>query len=108
MKIFNISDMIGGWFVGDFSPSVLKTDKFEVGHHKHKKGDETHNHYHKGSMEINVIIRGKMIVNKQTLSTGDIFVFEPYTVSEADFIEDTELIVVRNSSNTKDKYGAER
>ena len=106
MKIFNIEDMKGGWFVGNFNPSILKTDKFEVGLHKHKKGDDTHNHYHKESTEINVIIKGKMIVNGKELSTGDIFVFEPYVVSEAEFLADTGLIVVRNSSNPSDKYGA--
>ena len=94
MKTFKISDMKGGWFVGDFVPSVLKTKKFEVGYHTHKKGDDTSNQYHKDSTEINVIIKGKMIVNKKELKTGDIFVFEPYVVSEADFLEDTELIVV--------------
>ena len=47
-----------------------------------------------------------MIVNKKELKAGDIFIFEPYVVSEAEFLEDTELIVVRNSSNTKDKHFA--
>tara|TARA_R100000734_G_C3311922_1_gene102850 strand:- start:1176 stop:1499 length:324 start_codon:yes stop_codon:yes gene_type:complete len=106
MKIFKMKDMKGGWFIGDFEPSVLKTKKFEVGHHVHKKGDDTSNHYHKDSTEINVIIKGKMIVNKKELIAGDVFVFEPYVVSEAEFIEDTELIVVRDSSNTTDKYKA--
>ena len=106
MKIFKISDMKGGWFVGDFEPSVLRTKNFEVGYHTHKKGDDTSNHYHKDSTEINVIIKGKMIVNKKELQAGDVFVFEPYVVSEAEFLEDTELIVVRNSSNTKDKHFA--
>jgi quercetin dioxygenase-like cupin family protein len=104
MKISNIKDMKGGWFVGNFNPSLLKTDKFEVGLHKHKKGDETHHHYHKKSTEINVIIKGKMIVNGKELSTNDIFIFEPYVVSEAEFLEDTELIVVRDASNPTDKY----
>lgn len=104
MKVFNIDDMKGGWFVGDFDPSILRTDKFEVGLHQHKKGDDTHDHYHKQSTEINVIIKGKMIVNGRYLSSGDIFVFEPYTVSEAEFLEDTDLIVVRDASNPTDKY----
>lgn len=107
MKIHKINDMTKGWFIGDFEPSVLKTKDFEVGHHKHKKGDPTHNHYHKESTEINVIITGKMIVNGKELSKGDIFSFEPYEVAEAEFLEDTELIVVRNGSAPNDKYSAE-
>ena len=27
---YNLDDMIGGWFVGDFDPSVVKTDAFEA------------------------------------------------------------------------------
>ena len=92
--------------MGAFVPSVLRTPQFEVGYHCHSKDDETYNHYHKNSTEINVIIRGAMIVNKRHLSEGDIFVFEPYVVSEAQFLEDTELIVVRDSSDPNDKHGA--
>ena len=84
--------------------AILKTDKFEVWIHRNKYGDDTHDHYHKKSTEINVIIKGKMIVNGKELLTGDIFVFEPYVVSEAEFISDTDLIVVRDASNTTDKY----
>ena len=107
MNVSNIKKMFKGWFIGNFEPSVLKTDKFEVGLHIHKKGDETHNHYHKLSTEVNVIISGKMKVNGKILCDGDIFTFEPYTVSEAEFLEDTKLIVVRDSSHPKDKYSAE-
>ena len=31
--------MKGGWFVGNFEPSVFKTKNFEVGYLEHKKGD---------------------------------------------------------------------
>ena len=107
MKVFRIDDMFKGWFIGDFEPSVYKTKNFEVGYHKHTKGEPTQNHYHKESIEFNVIIKGKMKINGQVLNKDDIFVFNPYEVSEGEFLEDTELIVVRNASNTEDKYNAE-
>lgn len=106
MKIFKLSDMKNGWFIGDFEPAVFKNKNFEVGFHQHKKNDITKNHYHKNSTEFNVIIKGKMKVNGLILSTGDIFVFEPYTISESFFLEDTELIVVRNGSGVNDKFYA--
>ena len=37
MKKYKLDDMKGGWFVGNFEPSVMKAD-FEVGIHRHKKG----------------------------------------------------------------------
>ena len=104
MIIHKLKNMKGGWFIGNFAPSVLKTKNFEVGYHTHKKGDPTHDHYHKQSTEINVITKGKMLVNGEVLVKGDIFTFPPYTVSEAKFLEDTELIVIRDSSHPQDKF----
>ena len=104
MKVFNLGDMTNGWFIGNFQPSILKTEKFEIAYHRHKKGEDTFSHYHKQTTEYNVITRGKMRVNGKILHKNDIFVFEPYTVSEAEFLEDTELIVVRNGSFPKDKF----
>jgi quercetin dioxygenase-like cupin family protein len=104
MKVYNIEDMTRGWFVGNFDPAALKTDQFEVGYHRHKAGDPTQDHYHKESTEVSVILKGKILLNGKQLSSGDIFVFEPYTVSEGEYLEDTDLIVVRNASKPGDKY----
>ncbi len=104
MQVFNIKDMIKGWFVGDFEPSAFRTNNFEVGLHAYKKNNETHDHYHKESTEINLILSGKMIINGQTLKAGDIFILEPYVVSESCFLEDTQLVVVRTKSLPSDKY----
>ena len=35
----NLKDMIGGWFIGDFDPSVWKTSAFEVAVKEYKSGD---------------------------------------------------------------------
>ena len=94
MKVFALKDMVNGWMVGDFDPAVYKTKNFEVGYHTYKKNAPTQNHYHKDSTEIN----GKRFTD------GDIFVLEPYMVSESKFYKDTELVVIRNSSNANDKY----
>ena len=53
MKILNIKDMEGGWFVGNFSPTAFKTEDFEVCYKVHKKGETWDYHYHKKSHEIN-------------------------------------------------------
>ena len=31
MRLYNLDSMIRGWFVGDFTPSVIQTKDFEVG-----------------------------------------------------------------------------
>ena len=53
MKIKKINDMWRGWFIGDFEPSVLKTNEFEVGVLTHKKGEKWPKHYHNIATEYN-------------------------------------------------------
>ena len=44
MKRARIEDMVKGWFIGHFEPSLLKTDQFEVGLLQRSKGPETPPH----------------------------------------------------------------
>ena len=39
-KKININDFIGGWFIGNFTPSLLQTSAFEVAIKKYKKGND--------------------------------------------------------------------
>lgn len=106
MKIFNIEDMFKGWFIGNFEPSVIKTKEFEVAHHFHKKDyvDSEGSHYHKVALEINYVLKGKVIVNGKEVEAGGIFVYEPYDESDVVFLEDTDLVVVKVPSVKNDKY----
>jgi quercetin dioxygenase-like cupin family protein len=104
MKKYKLGDMVNGWLVGNFEPSIFKTQDFEVGYHKYDKGCETQNHYHKLSTEINVVTKGDVEINGERFIEGEVFVIDPYMVSESKFHEDTHLIVIRTSSNTADKY----
>lgn len=104
MKIQKLSEMHRGWFIGNFLPSIYKTEKFEVGVLTHKKDEQWPAHYHKVATEINVLIKGKMIACEQELSEGDIFVIEPNVVVDPVFLEDCTIVCVKIPSDTKDKY----
>jgi len=43
----DLKNMFRGWFVGNFEPSIYKTDQFEVGVLFHSKGEKWPNHFHK-------------------------------------------------------------
>lgn len=47
MKNYKLDKMIRGWFVGNFDPSVFKTNDVEVGVKEYKKGDTEEKHHHK-------------------------------------------------------------
>ena len=98
MKILNIEDMVGGWFVGDFEPTAYKTKDFEVSYKLHPKGQEWDIHYHTDVTEINYVIRGNMVLQGKKLKTGDIFILEPYEIADPNFLEDTEIICVKTPS----------
>jgi len=106
MKIFNIETMTGGWFIGNFSPSIFKTKNFEVGIHEYKKGyvSPDKGHYHKIATEINYISYGKIQIDQKILSKGDIFMYEPYEKSYVTFLEDTQLFIIKIPSVPGDKY----
>tara|TARA_B100000989_G_scaffold290181_1_gene262978 strand:+ start:1339 stop:1668 length:330 start_codon:yes stop_codon:yes gene_type:complete len=103
MKKFKLDDMKGGWFVGNFEPSVMKAN-FEVGIHRHKKGEFHQDHFHKKGIEVNVMRKGKLKLNDEVFEPGDIFILYPYEVSQVEYLTDVELTVVRNISDPDDKY----
>lgn len=108
MEIKKIKDMKGGWFVGDFDPSVLRTPDFEVAYKFHKKDEIWDSHYHKKAIELTYLIKGRMLMNGKELTSGDILVMFPYEVAEPIFLEDCEIIVVKAPSVEGDKYIVQR
>lgn len=114
MIINRIENMKGGWFIGNFEPSVFRTSDFEVGHKLHKVGETWDKHYHKRGVEVTYLLRGKMRLQlwhdldrkpeEHILVGGDVFVIHPGETVFPEFIEDCEVIVVKTPSDTGDKY----
>lgn len=104
MKKFKLKDMKGGWFVGDFEPSVFKTDKFEVGVKLHPKGEKWPVHYHREVVEYNVLLTGEMTIQSERLIAGDIFVLDKLEVADPEFHEDCLVLCVKVPSIASDKY----
>ncbi len=104
MKIERIENMKGGWFIGNFEPSVYKTEQFEVCFKQHKKDEYWTPHFHKQAIEINYLIRGVMTINGQRLVSGDIFILDKEEISIPIFLTDCELIVVKTPCVIGDKF----
>lgn len=103
MKIARIEDFFKGWIVGNFEPSLLKAD-FEVGFHQHKAGEFHQDHFHKRSTEVNLVVEGEIKINDKVFVPGDIFVLEPYEVSQCEYLTDVKLVVIRDRSDPTDKF----
>lgn len=103
MNIYKMNQMKGGWFIGNFEPSVLKTTQFEIGILKHKKGEQWPKHKHKYAEEYNYIIEGQMTIQNTLLSSGDIFILNRGEIADPVFLEDCVVIVVKVPSIPGDK-----
>jgi quercetin dioxygenase-like cupin family protein len=104
-----------GWFFGHFAAEeLLRSDLVEVAWQdiSGKRGDPGDKHFHKNSVEINILISGwvRIIINGERvrLERGDFYVVYPYAVvEEIEAGENTELIVIRAPSLPGDKYPGE-
>ncbi len=100
----NLRDMIGGWFIGDFEPSVFRTKEFEVAIKKYSAGDKEPRHMHKVAVEFTVIVSGRVKMNSEEYGEGDIICIIPNESSDFEVLEDTVTVVVKKPSVAGDKY----
>lgn len=104
MKNAKLTDMIGGWLVGNFDPAVIKSKDFEFGVKRYQAGAVDAAHYHKVATEITVIISGRAVMCGKEWTDGDIIVVEPGDVVEFHAVTDVTLAVVKMPSAVADKY----
>ncbi len=104
MQICSINDFTRGWLIGHFSPSLIQTDKFEVGFKSFIAGEEEQAHYHKLTREITVVLSGVVEMCGKRLGANDIIILEPGEVSSFKCIEDATTCAIRDGSFAGDKY----
>ena len=104
MKLSKLSDMKKGWFVGDFSPTLVKTKAVEVAVKHYNKGDSEDRHHHKLATEVTVIISGRVRMNSVEYKAGDIIIIEQNESTDIEALEDTMSTVVKYPGASNDKY----
>ena len=104
LNCINISDYLRGWIIGNFEPSIKKETRFEIGLLTHLKMEKWPFHYHKESIEINILIEGKMIINNIEINKGNIFIFNKNIIACPLFLEDCKILCIKIPSVPGDKY----
>lgn len=104
MKNGKLNDMVKGWFIGNFEPSLLKTNDVEVAYKVYEKGQYENEHFHKVATEFTLITKGSVKMFGKTWSKGDIVVVEPNEATDFLALEDTETVVVKIPGANNDKY----
>jgi quercetin dioxygenase-like cupin family protein len=104
MKKHHLDSMVGGWFIGDFVPSLLPTSDFEVAVKYYDAGDSESPHMHKIAKEFTVIVEGEVKMNNQLYKSGDIVQIEPGEYTDFEALTKTITVVVKTPSVKNDKY----
>jgi quercetin dioxygenase-like cupin family protein len=104
MKKFLLSNFIKGWFIGNFDPSIIKTNEFEIAVKHYKDGDYEAAHHHKIATEITIIISGVVEMNGIRYHAGNIIVIEPNESTDFKCLTDTSTVVVKYPGASDDKY----
>ena len=104
MKKADLKDFFKGWFIGNFDPSLIKTNDVEVAIKKYKAGDHEDSHYHKIATEITAIVSGEVEMNGIKYIADDIIVIEPNDRTDFKCLTDVVTVVVKYPGANDDKY----
>ena len=104
MKKYSIGDFKGGWFIGDFEPTILRTKDFEISIRHYKAGDEEEKHVHRVADEYTVVIVGTVEMNDVEYKEKDVVLIEKGEVVKFRVITDAITIAVKVPSIIGDKY----
>lgn len=104
MKHDQLSNMVRGWFVGNFKPSVIETKEFEVAIQRYSAGDKEPLHHHRIATEITVVLSGTARMFDAIWSDGDIITIQPGETTAFEALTDVTTVVVKLPSASKDKY----
>jgi len=104
MKISELKNFTKGWFVGNFDPSLIKTNDVEIGIKEYKSGDYEDFHHHRIATEITCILSGEVEMNGKRYKEGDIILIEPFEGTDFKAITNAKNLVVKYPGVNNDKY----
>ncbi len=104
MKTAKLNEMTKGWFIGNFSPTLYKTNDVEVAVKRYEAGTREEKHYHKIATEITVVTKGIVCMNGVEYAEGDIIIMEPNDATDFYAVTDAENVVVKIPGANNDKY----
>lgn len=104
MEVEKLNTMKRGWFIGNFEPSMYKTEAVEVAVKNYTAGDCEEEHYHKIATEFTVILSGEMKMNERVFMEGDIVKVLPGEKVKFECVQSGQTLVVKLPGVVGDKY----
>lgn len=104
VKHDRLETMIGGWFVGAFTPVAYSTPEVEVAVQHFAAGYVGASHHHKVATEVTLLLSGRARMLGEEMFAGDILTLPPGVSSNFEAIEDCVTVVVKHPGALNDKY----
>lgn len=103
MKLERIENYTGGWFIGNFKPSIIGGVNFEVAIKSFVKGDTEAAHFQLVATEVTVVVSGTCRIGDQEVVAGDVVLIEPGEIADFEALEDVVLVACKTPSLPDDK-----
>jgi mannose-6-phosphate isomerase-like protein (cupin superfamily) len=103
MKIMRLSEFTNGWFLGNFNPSLFKSEDFEVCVKNFKKGEKEAPHFQMVATEVTVVLSGSVRMGEHILRVDDILTVYKDEVCDFEALTDCKVLGVKFPSLPDDK-----
>jgi hypothetical protein len=107
MDVHKLDDMVRGWFVGDFEPTLHRTREVEIAVKSYRAGDREERHVHKVATELTAVVSGQVRMDGRELGPGDIATLAPGEPSDFLALTDATVVAVKLPAVPGDKYPVE-
>lgn len=104
MEVHKLENMAKGWFIGNFTPSLHRTNDVEVGVKHYNMNDYEEAHFHKVATEFTVILSGEVLMNGISYTAGDIVVIKPNESTDFKALTNVTTVVVKIPGANNDKF----
>jgi len=104
MNVFDLKDFKGGWFVGDFIPTLHPTTDFEVCIKRYKAGDHDQKHVHNLAVEYTVVVEGIVEMSGVKYHADDVIEIGKGEATDFTAITDAITCVVKIPCVVGDKH----
>jgi mannose-6-phosphate isomerase-like protein (cupin superfamily) len=104
LKRYNLDTFTKGWFVGNFSPTLIPSDAVEVAVKHYKAGEAEQSHYHKVATELTLVVSGRVRMSGEEVGPGKIAKINPGQATDFVPLTDATTVVVKMPCVKGDKY----
>jgi hypothetical protein len=103
MELSNVRSYVGGWFIGDFEPTMMNTNEFELCLKRYSKGDREALHYQMIAIEFTLVIEGTCRIGSHQLGPDDVLRIDPGEAADFEALTDVVLVALKSPSLPSDK-----